>query len=78
MTATTIYFDKIVRETDQAILLSVETDWADHETGGDATASREFWLPLSQIILRPDAKAVDLPMWLAREKGVADLSIGEG
>jgi hypothetical protein len=54
----------ILRQTDMAILFQEHTL---------VTKSMSVWLPRSQIavVLVPDGVEITLPLWLAREKGLA-------
>lgn len=52
----TIQYDLFKGSTDNAVLLEIEGD--------------EYWFPRSQIILDEDEQEVELPMWLAVDKGI--------
>lgn len=74
---TTLFFDTIAARTDKAVCVMVETEWAvDGGTGDVAIGGKKVWLPLSQIKLDEASNAADLPTWLARKKGVYDLTTG--
>ena len=55
-----IEFDRLVRETDSAYLISI----------GDFEDEKEYWLPKSQVDMGEDETFVMVPEWLALEKGL--------
>jgi len=49
-------YDNILKETISAVLLVIEGD--------------EYWMPKSQIILDKKDQTIELPIWLAKQKGI--------
>lgn len=47
-------YDRIVKETDKAFLLSIDGD--------------KVWIPKSQCEIDKDRKLITIPLWLAEEK----------
>ena len=56
----TITIEKIVRETDKAVLITCEIEWAGARLG------REIWFPKSQI--KVEDSTLLCPAWLAKAK----------
>lgn len=72
---TPLYYDEILERTEKAVCVSVDTEFAtDGGPGDEVISCRKVWLPLSQINLREDVNAADMPKWLASKKGVRDLT----
>ena len=51
-----VHFDRVVRKTDLAICIEIE--------------GKKFWLPLSQIDYKEWSNFVEVPVWLATQKGL--------
>lgn len=52
----TFDFEELIHETDLAYLVEIEGD--------------EYWLPKSQCDIDEDDQTIEMPNWLAREKGL--------
>lgn len=73
---TTLYFDRIIDQTDVDVLISLATHWTDEYGSGPAFDAREIWLPLSEITLDVPSKRVELPKWLAIDRGIHEFTTG--
>jgi hypothetical protein len=72
----TFYFDAIKAETDKAICLMLEVEWASDGGPGDvAINSKNFWMPKSQVTIDREAKKCTAPAWLIRKSGLAEYTV---
>ena len=60
MSNVNVDFDRLVRETDSAFCIAIG-DWDDEQ---------EYWVPKSQCHMHEDEGYVNMPEWLATEKGL--------